>query len=329
MSPLPAAPHSSGQFDSAWKCALEYLPLECLTLCFPALAEVLDLSCPFTVLDAELHQPAGAACHADRVWRCIASDGGPVILHLEIQCQRDEHFAGRMFRCHALLFARYRLPVLSLAILGDESAAWRPGEFSYGFGDSWLALHFGTCKLLDLEPALPRLLEAGHGAALFIVAHLQTMRTRREPFERLLAKCRLTEILRRPVWSDSRRALMFDLLDRIMQLPPALDAQYRQHFAKEYYMYVSLWDRYKEDLRQEWYRETAEQVEKERARGRRQGREEGREEGRRLLLIDLAQLRFGPLPEHIGMQLQAASPEDVQRLSRRICDARSLQELLA
>lgn len=338
--------HSPDQLDSAWKCALEYLPVECLTLCFPAIAATLDLSRRFTVLDAELHQPAdgaaanAGACHADRVWRCIANDGRPVILHIEIQCQRAERFAERMFIYLALLFAKYRLPVISLAILGDESATWRPDEFGFRFGSSSLSMHFGTCKLLDLEASLPLALDAGHGFALFIAAHLQTIRTRREPLARLAAKCRLTEILHGQGWSDGRRAQMFDLLDRIMQLPPALDAQYRQHFAKEYHMYVSLWDRYKKDLREEWRRQTAEQVARERAQGRQQGfekgreegreegRGEGREEGRRMMLLDLAEQRFGPLPRHIGTKLSMASPDEVQRLTKRICVASTIEDLL-
>jgi hypothetical protein len=137
MSPTLVHGHSPDQLDSAWKCALEYLPVECLTLCFPAVAATLDLSRPFTVLDAELHHPAdgaapsASACHADRIWRCIANDGRPVILHIEIQCQRDERFAERMFIYLALLFAKYRLPVISLAVRRCSSAnnAHKAGTF--------------------------------------------------------------------------------------------------------------------------------------------------------------------------------------------------------
>lgn len=80
--------------------------------------------------------------------------------------------------------------VRSTACLGKASRS-----VGYCFGDSALSLCFGVAKLLDLAPALPPLLAAGNGFALFATAHLETIRTKGEPFARLAAKCTLTAIL--------------------------------------------------------------------------------------------------------------------------------------
>lgn len=58
------------------------------------------------------------------------------------------------------------------------------------------------------------------------------------------------------------------------------------------------------------------------------GREEGWDEGRRLMLADLAQKRFRPLPTEAIARLNGASPSQVQHWTDRFCDANSLDELL-
>lgn len=127
MPHKPAPNHEPDQLDGAWKCALDCLLEEFLQLCFPDVAARLDLARSILSLDTELHPPTDGtypssnACHADRVLRCHTLDGQQICLHIEVQCQRDDHFAQRMFVYHALLYAKYRLPVISLAVLGDRS----------------------------------------------------------------------------------------------------------------------------------------------------------------------------------------------------------------
>lgn len=175
-------------------------------------------------------------------------------------------------------------------------------------------------------PGLPPLLAAGNGFALFVAAHLETMRTKREPFARLAAKCTLTEILCGCGWEQERVARMLDLLDRLMLLPPPLDALYRQHIRnlKGKRMLTLMQRLRRDEIRRVLERGTSLGM----RRGVRAGRAAGREEGRRALLVDLMQKRFGPLPEHAIARLQAASRGEVQRWTERFCDANSLDELL-
>lgn len=340
MAHSPAPGHAPDQLDSAWKCALDQLIGECILTCFPALAAVLDLSRPFTILDSELHQPSDGtiptsnACHADRVYQCFTRDGHAVCLHVEVQCQHDEHFAQRMFIYHSLLYARHKIPVISLAILGDGSATWRPCDFEYGFGGCELTLSFATVKLLDLKPALPALLQSGNGFALFAAAHLEIMQTKGEPFERLAAKCRLTRILCDFRWPETRLAKMLELLDRIMPLQPKLDAKYREHIRnmKGTHMLTLIQRLHHDHVRRILERTTAYSFRTGREEGRKEGREEGRAEGRveaqRLMLIDLAQKRFGMLPAGAAARLHSARPEELQRWLERFWQANSIDELL-
>lgn len=353
MPHKPAPNHEPDQLDGAWKCALDCMFEAFLQLCFPAVAAGLDFARPIAALDTELHQPAGgtspasSACHADRVVHCHTVDGRQICLHIEVQCQRDERFAERMFVYHALLYAKYRLPVLSLAVLGDHCITWRPGEFGYRFPGSELHLRFGMVKLLDLEPGLPAQIASGNPFAWFVSAHLKTMRTKREPFARMRAKCTLTEILYGRHWPEARLTQLLELLDRLMPLPSEQDQQYRRELAKvEEANMLTLTQRIKHDARRQGLeRGTALgirrglQAGQERGlelgleqgleRGLEQGIEKGREEGRRLALLELIAQRFGPIPEHLLAELGNAGADDVARWSRRFCDATSLDDLLS
>ncbi|WP_374584798.1 hypothetical protein [Pseudoduganella sp.] len=329
-SPVPS--HAPDQLDSAWKCALDQLIGECLATCFPALAAVLDLSRPFTILDGELHQPsdgtspAGNACHADRVYQCFTRDGRAVCLHVEVQCQHDEHFAQRVFIYHALLFARHKIPVISLVILGDGSAAWRPCEFGYGFGGCELTLSFATVKLLDLKPALPALLQSGNGFALFAAAHLEIMQTKGEPFARLAAKCRLTRTLCGFGWQETRLAQMLELLDRLMPLPKRLDGKYRHYINRMKGMHMlTLIQRLQHDHIR---RMLGRAVSHGNRIGREEGRKEGLEAGLRLGMMKAVEARFGPLPADAAARMRAASPEELHRWVERLRQASSLDELM-
>jgi predicted transposase YdaD len=64
------------------------------------------------------------------------------------------------------------------------------------------------------------------------------------------------------------------------------------------------------------------------AEGRTEGRQKGRTEGMQHLLLRQAQRRFGPLPEEMQKRLLAVEDTDeLNRLSDRLLEARSLQEL--
>ena len=60
-----------------------------------------------------------------KVW---LEDGGElyVVIHVEVQGQHDAEFPLRMYIYNYRLFDRHKLPVVSLAVLCDDSAGWRP-----------------------------------------------------------------------------------------------------------------------------------------------------------------------------------------------------------
>ena len=170
----------------------------------------------------------------------------------------------------------------------------------------------------------------------------EIMRTKGEPLARRLAKCRLAKALLGFKLDQPALQRMLELLDRLMHLPREQDAVYRRFIStiKEDKM-QTLMQRLRHDILRRalergasWGHRSGFRTgriaghEQGREEGREVGREEGREEGKRLLLINLIEQRFGPLPAQALAGLQQASAAELERLGKRFCDASSLEELL-
>lgn len=51
-----------------------------------------------------------------------------LLLHVEVQNQAEADFPERMFVYYYRIYDRFRRPVVSLAVLGDENPDWRPSS---------------------------------------------------------------------------------------------------------------------------------------------------------------------------------------------------------
>ncbi|NJO82377.1 MAG: hypothetical protein HC828_05865 [Blastochloris sp.] len=152
----------------------------------------IDWQQPVTFRTTELQQivPEDQAVvqRVDTLVEVRQQDGTPalVLIHLEVQSQRDADFAERMFRYHARLYDRHRMPLVSLAILGDESPTWHPTEFGYEQWGCRLSLQFPTVKLLALDAAL--LAATPNPIATLTLIHRDGQATRGDPQARLQHK---------------------------------------------------------------------------------------------------------------------------------------------
>ena len=72
------------------------------------------------------------------------------------------------------------MPVVTLAVLGDEESGWRPGPYEWGKWGCRVRFDYLTCKLLDLRAA-PALATPGmNPAAIVVAAHLEAQATARD-----------------------------------------------------------------------------------------------------------------------------------------------------
>ncbi len=226
-------------YDNPWKEALEQYFEAFLALFFPDAHAVIDWNRPTESLDKELQQIVPEAEVGKRladklfkVWQ-LGGEEAWVLVHIEVQSQEESDFAERMYVYNYRCFDRYRKPVISLAVLGDERASWRPSFYGYALGGCELSLRFPVAKLLDYETQWQSLEESTNPFAVMVMAHLKTKATRGVPQERKQWKWSLVRRLFERGYSREDIVRLFRLIDRMMVLPEEL----RREFKEELWLY--------------------------------------------------------------------------------------------
>jgi len=105
--------------DQLFKDFLRAFLREFLELFFPDAAARLNFKTAH-FLDKELFTdvPEGSVREADLVAQVETLDGEPelLLIHIEVQADRERYFQERMYQYYALLWLRYRLPIFPIAV---------------------------------------------------------------------------------------------------------------------------------------------------------------------------------------------------------------------
>jgi hypothetical protein len=133
-----------------------------------------------------------------------------------------------MFVYNSRAFDRYDKDVISLAVLTDEQADWRPDHFEYGRWGGSTRLRFLPVKLLDYHGREADLERDANPFAQVVLAHLQALATRNDPAGRERYKLQLVKGLYHRGWTAEHVRQLFRLIDWIMDLPAELQRDFRE-----------------------------------------------------------------------------------------------------
>src|SRR5262249_10264906 len=143
---------------------------------------------------------------ADRLIRAFArGSGDPRYFHLEVQGKKEPGFRRRIHLCNLRAEERFNAHVVSMVLLTDNSPKWRPRCYVAGqfpvlprpeaeqqapcpgrkkrrvrYLDE-RGLRFLTVKLIDFRGKEAELEALDNLMGLFVVGHLEALRTRRDP----------------------------------------------------------------------------------------------------------------------------------------------------
>lgn len=220
--------------DSPWKKILrQYFP-QAISFFFPAVAEMIDWEKPYEFLDKEFQKIAPDAeqgkRYADKLVRVWLKGGRTtyLLLHVEIQAQKEEEFARRMLTYSIRIFDHFGSFATSLAILCDQNSEWRPQTCVLESPATRLAFEFGQVKLLDYRSQWERLEASENVFATVVMAHLKTQETKRSPKQRKEWKFGLMRRLYERGWSRQDIFYLYEFLDWVMILPEGLETEFWQ-----------------------------------------------------------------------------------------------------
>jgi hypothetical protein len=220
-------------FDSPWKEALELYFQAFLALFYPHIHADIDWSRGYVFLDKELQKIVPKAgrgrLYVDKlvkVWRKNGREAW-VLIHIEVQAQREAGFPRRMYRYNTRLTERYNRTVVSLAVLADDDPNWRPDHYQKELWDWSVRMGWPALKLLDYANRVAELESSKNPFAKVVLAHLKALETRQDPADRRAWKVRLVKgLFKRGLSAEDARQL-FRFIDWVMALPPALEALFR------------------------------------------------------------------------------------------------------
>ena len=295
-------------YDSAWKETIRQFFPECLAFFYPALYDAIAWSQGYTFLEKELHKitrdSKTGKRYADMLIQVYLLTGEEmwVLIHIEVQSQVEAGFEERMFIYHYRIYDHYHRPVISLAILIDNQANWRPHQFSYQFFGCRLQLDFPVIKLLDYNNRSEELANDPSPFAVITLAQLHALSAKESESNRYQTKFSLIKMLYQRGYSKEQILGLFRFIDWVISLPEALELQLWtdvEQFEKETAMtYIASFERFAQE------------------KGKFEGKLEGKLEQAQKSVTDALNFRFDSVPERISYVLE------------NLNDLASLRELL-
>ncbi len=236
-----------------------------------------------------------------------------ILLHVEVQAQRDPDFAERMYVYNYRIWDRYRKPVVSLALLADDDRNFRPNQFHRKKGGCRLEFRFPIVKLLDHKTEAELVTDPSPFAIVSLV-QLRKLQAGSDMQRRHQFKLALTRELYSRNYTKDDIIRLFRFMDFILRLSENLAIQFRTELEfieeKQNMPYVTSVERL---AKEEW-------IEK--------GIEKGIEQGSRDLLLQAIQVRFGQVPDSLRESILACKDtEQLTALHRQALTAKSLTDL--
>jgi len=302
----------TADYDSPWKEALaRYLP-DFLALFFPQVHAQIDWERGYMLLDKELQQVTRDADLGRRladtlvqVWRRDGIDVW-VLIHIEVQGTPERDFARRMFVYYYRIFDRYERPVMSVAVLADEQADWRPARFAQDLWGCAVEMRYPVVKLLDWRLRDEELAASANPFAVVVRAYLAAQETREAVEARGRAKIGIIRGLLQRGLERAHVMYLLRLIDWFLALPEEQERLVERELERieeeQRMAYVTSWER--------------------------MGLEEGELRGQRAMLLKTVRARFGTVPEELERRINAADQDTLDTFVEHMSTATSLAEVI-
>jgi len=273
------------EYDSPWKESISLYFREFLSFFYPRIEEDIDWKRGFEFLDTELQQikreTETGRRDADKlvkVWRRSGEEEW-VLVHVEVQSQRQSEFSERMYLYHSRIFDRYRRSVVSLGILGDEQPGWRPSRYERELWGCRAILEFPVVKLLDYS--MDELASSRNPLAAIVQAHLSAQVAGKDVGVGYESKLSLIKSLYERGYGREDIVQLFRLIDWFIALPKTEEDR--------------LWQEIQtlEEERKMPYITSVERI------GIRKGLEQGKITQGQEYIIRILELRFEDIPQEL------------------------------
>lgn len=225
------------KFDSPWQKIIELYFQDFLQFFFPQIHQDINWTQGFEFLDKEFHRVIRTASSGTqlvdklvKVWTVPGQETW-VLIHIEVQSQKQSDFARRMYVYNYRIFDHYNKMVGSLAILGDMHPLWKPDSFCRQLWNCEVPFKFPIIKLIDYEQKWAMLKESRNPFATITMAHILALKTRHNNPDRFAYKLTIIRHLYKQGYERQNIRNLITFIDWILTLPAKLEQKIYQELA--------------------------------------------------------------------------------------------------
>ena len=287
-------------FDELWKKVIERLFPQFLCLFLPELGEMVDFSRDYSFLDKELQKispPLGKGKRfVDKLAKVYLKNGEEkwILFHIEVQGQARVDFNERMFIYFYRIFDKYRVKIVSLAVITYPSKG--VFEYKYEFLNTRVLYKYNVSKIEEMREE--KLLASKNPFALVCLAVKYSNAARKDKGLRFNFKRKLIRLMYERGKSREEILALFEFIDGALELDDkALDIKIGEEIEQI------------EEENTMPYVTSIERLGME--KGMEKGREEGMEKGELIGDIRLTQLMKG-LPISEKKELEKLSIDELK-----------------
>jgi hypothetical protein len=280
--------------DSGWKDVIEDFTEDFFRFYLPEMHQGIDFAQGVKFLDKELNEilsnSENVKREADRLLEVRLDSGKAewILIHIEVQGNRDSGFAERMYVYNYRIFDKHRRKVVSIALLIDSSPSFRPDCFRTELFGCEVRFTYPVIKLLDFDR--PDLEKDDSPFAVITRVQLAKIKSERDLKKRYSFRLDLTKELYNRNYSKEQIIRLYRFIDYVLKLPEPEALQ----FNKEMELF--------EEARTMPYMSTIERMARKEgllqgiSEGIEQGRTKGQLEKAKEDVLEILEVRFSHVP---------------------------------
>lgn len=327
------------KYDNSWKGITEQCFQEFVAFFLPQAYHEIAWEHSFDTLSTELENLGAkdvvGTRFADKLFRVCLRTGENclVLVHLEFQNQVCRDFPERMYIYNNRLFNKYRLDIISVAILGDEVAHWRPNRFHRGRWGCHMSLVYPVIKLIDYRN--DKSLASGNQVfGLVTHCYLEALRTNRNPEQRLSVKTQVVRSLLKKKFTRKQIHGLLRFIDIALDLPDEMQLRFVSSICVvEDTVELQEWLSFELPMVTAWKQLALEEARRKgiaegKAEGIAEGKAEGIAEGSRGTAQAVLEARYGTLPDWALAKLAGADIGQLNFWAQRCFKTEGLRSLL-
>ncbi len=315
-------PEQVSSADDAWKEAITRFFQPFMALLFPHIAAEIDWAQGYKFLDKELAQikrghTTGKSV-ADKLVQVYLRDGTKrwLLIHIEVQGRPSRRFNERMYIYNYRLFDRFRVKVVSLAVILQPSRA-SLGDYQSEQWGCRVNFAFPVVSVPDFLSRGEELEASRNPFAVVLLAQLRASEKKGDNVSRFAAKRELVFRLYDKGFTRADIHELFRMIDWLITLPKELEEKLEQ----EVYEYE---ERQPMELLS---RLELRAIERGEQKGRQEGRQEGEQKGMGQIVMRQLTRLFGPLDTRTQARLKKISLQQMEDLGAALLDFTTVKDL--